>query len=173
MGRSRIGYFHIIPRGRRARPRLRALRAASARFRVKLAEQDKEGAAAASERAWNALSSLFDILRNEQDHGHLGDQFMAEPTGSLVKDVSAAEQKAMIARAAIDRSHPSFSPIGLREVLNKIAHYDTNAATFRVDRRGAHYLLLGGEDQRKRRWVMEVLVARLHRNASIAVAAIK
>ncbi|RYY09332.1 MAG: hypothetical protein EON55_18590 [Alphaproteobacteria bacterium] len=79
----------------------------------------------------------------------------------------------MIARAAIDRSHPSFSPIGLREVLNKIAHYDTNAATFRVDRRGAHYLLLGGEDQRKRRWVMEVLVARLHRNASIAVAAIK
>jgi hypothetical protein len=173
VGRSRIGYFQVIPRGRRATPHLRALRTASARFKLKLADRDEEGAEAASERAWNALSSLFDILRNEQDQQHLADQFMAEETGYLVKNVSSAEREAMIAAARIDRSHPGFAKIGLRDVLNKIAHHDTRAATFRVDGRGAHYLLLGGEDQKKRRWVMQVLVTRLYKNASRAVAAIK
>jgi hypothetical protein len=126
----------------------------------------------ASTRAWDALAAIFEILRGEQDDGYLADSYMRVPTGVLVERVTAAEQTAMIDAARIDKGHARCGPLTLREALNKIAHYNSGVATFRVDRRGAHYLVLGGSRNR-RRWVAEILVAQLCRNAAAAAVAIR
>ena len=172
MGRSRIGYFQVIPRGRRVRPIVRTLRQASKRFKAQHDAGDTSGMAASSERAWNALASLFEMLRNEQDQGRLDHRYMLEATGWQIDGVSAAEQAAMVARGRIDRTHPGYERVGLRTALNRAAHHDTAVTGYRVDGRGAHYLVLGGA-YRRRRWVAEILVSTLCRNASIAAAAIR
>jgi hypothetical protein len=124
-----------------------------------------------STQAWESMTSLFEVLRNEQDHGHLGASFMMRPTAFIVEDLTQNEQREMISRCKIDRSHLGYSALNLRNTLNKIAHYDTATATFRVDGRGSHYLILGGSF-RGSCWIAEILVSKLCKNAAAAVKAI-
>ncbi len=128
--------------------------------------------AATSALAWEALIHLFEGLRNEEDHGHLNRADMHKVTGVITDDVSAAEKQTMIAAKKIDRSHQSCKPMELRVALNKIAHHNIADTTFRVDGRGAHYLVLGGTFYNKH-WVAEVLVSELHRNAAAAARALR
>lgn len=165
-------HFEIIPRGRRLRPHLATIRRASIQFRKSLASEDVDGQGRASTRAWDALAAMFEILRGEQDDGHLDASYMDVSTGLLVNDITGAEQHGMIKNRAIDRRHAACSSLSLREALSKIAHYRSSEATFRVDGRGAHYLVLGGR-HRRQRWVAEILVSRLHTNAAAAAAAIR
>lgn len=167
-----VGRFEIVPRGRRAKPHLATIRKSSTLFKNSLAANDADGMRRASARAWDALAATFEILRGEQDDGYLAGSYMQVPTGIFINDATAIEQNDMIGSARVDKAHPLCSPLSLREALNKIAHYKSFDATFRVDRRGAHDLVLGGS-RNGRRWVAEILVSRLCRNASAAVAAIQ
>lgn len=171
MGRS-VGHFEIIPRGGRARPHLATIRRSSKCFRQSLSADDAAGMQQASVRAWDALAATFEILRGEQDDGYLADSDMQVPTGFLFEGVSTAEQTAMIVARKIDMSDSRCGQLTLREALNKIAHYRSADATFRVDRRGAHYLVLGG-NRNGRHWIAEILVSRLCHNALVAAAAIQ
>ncbi len=161
--------FHlmVVARATRVRPALRTIRNASKRFKVQLAGGDIAGMQETSRRAWNALTIVFEVLRNEQDHGNLDRSYMAEPTGFIVSDVTIADQQEMITKKKLDRSHPRFSSLDLRQALNKIAHHRTDVSTFRVDRRGAHYIVLGGVHQNKH-WIVEILISRLCKNAAVA-----
>ena len=167
-----VAHFQIIPRGQRARPILRTIRLASKKFKAQVAAGDIAGMRATSERAWNALTNLFEILRNEQDQGNLDKIFMDTPTGFIVDGISRQKQISMIAADRLDRSHTSCRPISLRDALNKIAHYNTTTSTFRIDGRGAHFLVLGGILHEKR-WVAEILVSTLTKKAAIALRAIR
>ena len=167
-----VGHFEIIPRGKRAKRHLDAIRRSSKIFKQGLVAGDVAGMQRASARAWDALAAMFEILRGEQDDGYLADSYMQVPTGFLVEGVTAAEQTAMINAARIDKAHGRCGPLTLREALNKIAHYRSGVATFRVDRRGAHYLVLGGS-RSGRHWVAEILVTKLCRNAATAAEAIR
>lgn len=171
MGR-RVGHFEIIPRGRRAKRHLAVIRRSSKAFKQSLAVGDAAGMQRASIRAWDALAATFEILRGEQDDGHLADDHMQVATGLLIEGATAAEQASMISAARIDRAHKRCVMLTLREALNKIAHYRAGVATFRVDGRGAHYLVLGGS-RSGRHWVAEILVTKLCRNAAIAADAIR
>jgi hypothetical protein len=163
--------FIVVARATRVWPALRTVRNASHRFKDELSRDDNSGMQETSRRAWDALTNVFEVLRNEQDHGNLAQCYMVEPTGFIVSDVTAADQQAMIAGKKIDRSHHSFSSMGLRDALNKIAHHNTALSTFRVDRRGAHYIILGGS-HRNKRWVAEILISKLCKNAAAAARAI-
>jgi hypothetical protein len=154
------------------KPVIRSVQLASKRFKALAAAQDQAGMALCSEFAWNSLASLFEMLRNEEDQNRLDRRFMSEPTAYLVNGASATEQAKMIAARKIDRSHLGFKRIGLRDALNKIAHHDTERATYRIDGRGAHYMVLGGTHQR-RQWVAEILISVLCQNAAAAAAAIR
>ena len=171
MGRY-VGHFKIIPRGTRAKPHLAAIRRSSKIFKQSLTAGDAAAMQRASARAWDALAATFEILRGEQDDGFLADSYMRVPTGFLIEGATAAEQAAMIGAARIDKAHARCGPLALREALNKIAHYRYGVATFRVDRRGAHYLVLGGS-RNGRHWIAEILVTQLCRNATAAAAAIR
>jgi hypothetical protein len=113
------------------------------------------------------MTKLFEILRGEQDDGHLAAAWMNVDTSFIVELNSAADQQEMLFLKKIDRAQSK--SLSLRNTLNKIAHYKT--ATFRVDGRNAHYLLLGGVYNNKH-WVAEILVSRLCKNAAMAIQAI-
>jgi hypothetical protein len=174
MNRHLIAHFEVIPRARRARHLVPTIRRCSRRFKKSHAVSDEVAMSAASEEAWAAMTALFDVLRNEHDHGHLPGAFMQTVTAMLVRDVTSIERMKMISERKLDRKHPNIKSISLRDILNKIAHYDANFATYRLDGRRAHYLILSGPDQNlnKGPWVAEVLVSRLCRNAHAAVKAI-
>jgi hypothetical protein len=121
----------------------------------------------ASQQAWDAMTQLFEILRGEQDTGHLAAAPMNADTAFIANGISIIEQQQMLSLKKIDRTRST--NLSLRNTLNKIAHYDR--ATFRVDKRNAHYLLLAGIYQNKH-WVAEILVSKLCRNAAIAIQAI-
>lgn len=125
----------------------------------------------ASETAWNSLSTVFEALRNEQDQGRLDRFFMDQPVGVIVNDVTLEEQRTMIAARKVDRSHSELTRMNLRDALNKIAHHDPVLSTYRVDGRGAHYLVLGAS-YRNKKWVAEVLVSTLVKRAESAAKAI-
>ena len=144
------------------------IQSCSKQFKHCVKNADLSGMEKASKAAWEAMTNLFDVLRNEQDHGHLSASCMNASTGHIVKPLSLQEQNAMIAAGRINKEHLGFGALTLREALNKIAHYDTNLATFRVDGRGAHYLVLGGK-QGSAGWIVEILVSRLCKNAATAV----
>lgn len=171
MGRH-VGHFEIIPRGRRVKPHLAAIRRSSKLFKQSLAAGDAVGMTRASARAWDALAALFEILRGEQDDGYLADSYMQVPTGLLIDGATSAEQVTMIDAARVDRTDARCMSLTLREALNKIAHYRSGVATYRVDGRGAHYLVIGGR-RNGRRWIAEILVTRLCRNAANAANAIR
>ena len=167
-----VGHFQVIPRRLRARDLVPTIRDCSMRFKAQVATNDFSKMSITSERAWNAMVKLFEILRNEQDHGNLDRSFMDQPTAYLTKNVTEAEQQAMILeKEKLDKTHPSCTTISLREALNKIAHYDTALASYRIDGRAAHYLVLGGK-LGNNLWVVEILVSRLCKNSATAIKAI-
>jgi hypothetical protein len=125
-----------------------------------------------SERGWNALAALVEILRGEDDEGYIPGAFMQRTVGRLAEPVTTGERAAMIAAARVNRMHFASKPLTLREALNKLIHYDSASATFRVDGRGAHYLVLGGARQ-KRQWVAELLIAEMSRSMGAAARAIR
>ncbi len=126
---------------------------------------------ATSQRAWDALTNLFEILRNEQDHGYLADVHMAVPVGLLVRSATAQKRSDMIAARRIDRNHPTCAALSLRDALNKVAHYDGSKSTYRIDGRGAHYLVLSGRHGNAN-WVAEFLVSKLCAASAKATRAI-
>lgn len=113
------------------------------------------------------MTKLFEILRGEQDAGRLAAAPMNAATALIVNGVSITEQQKMLFLKKIDRTRST--TLGLRNVLNKIAHYEM--ATFRVDKRNAHYLLLAGTYNGKP-WIVEILVSRLCSNSAAAIKAI-
>jgi hypothetical protein len=168
---SNIFYFQIVPRRSRAEHLVPTIRRCSKQFRAALAVGDVRKMEESSKAAWDAMVNLFEILRGEQDDGNLANGPMSVSTAVIVNQVSATEQQDMISAGKIDRVHASFGCLSLQDTLNKIAHYNISTATFRVDGRGSHYLLLGGKYQGKH-WVAEILVSRLCKNAAAAVRAI-
>lgn len=131
-------HFQYIPRRNRAIGLVPIIRRCSKRFRDSVAAADEKKQSAASEDAWNAMTKLFEILRGEQDEGHLAAAWMNVDTAIIAELNSAAEQQKMLSLKKIDRAQSK--ALSLRNTLNKIAHYKT--ATFRMDGRNAHYLLL-------------------------------
>lgn len=160
-------YFRQIPRRYRAKGLVPTIRRCSKRFRNAVAAGDEKKQDAASEDAWNAMTKLFEILRGEQDDGHLPDPLMNAGTALIADGISSTDQQRMLSQKKIDRARST--TLSLRNTLNKIAHYKT--ANFRIDGRNAHYLLLGGEHNNKR-WVAEILVSKLCNNATAAIQAI-
>lgn len=167
-----VGHFRIIPRKTRVLPNIASVKDASKRFKVAEAAGDTAAMDALSDKAWNALTAIFEALRNEQDQGRLARSYMMEATGHIANHVSSSEQQAMIAARKLDLSHPSLRRMTLRDALNKVAHHDTTFTTYRLDGRGAHYLILGGSHQ-NRNWVAEVLVSTLVKHARKAAKAIR
>lgn len=160
-------YFHYIPRRDRAKGLVPRLRRSSKRFRKALIAGDEKAQQAASKDAWNVMTKLFEILRGEQDNGHLDASVMQVHTGIIAENISRADQAGMLLRKKIDRTRST--SLSLRNTLNKLAHYKT--ASFRVDGRNAHYLLLRGQ-RRGEYWAAEILVSTLCKNAATAIQAI-
>lgn len=151
------------------------LRACSTRFRKAVAAGDARGMAKESDRALALMTSLFDLLRGEHDAERLHDSWMEQVSGFLAKDLAPAERLAMIRDAKLDRAHSHYAPMTLRDALNKIAHCDAARSTYRIDGRGAHYLVLSGPDQKpdkKGPWVAEILISTLCRNAAAAIGSL-
>lgn len=171
MGRRATTGFIVMRRATRLEGLIPTIRSSSALFKKALLTGDSQKAEAASKRAWEAMVQLFEGLRNEQEDGYLAAGSMDVPTGWLASRLSLAEQRSMISAARIDHHHPNFGAMPLRVALNKIAHFRFDAATYRVDGRGAHYLVLGGT-QSGQRWVAQILVSQLCRNSSAAIQAI-
>lgn len=160
MSGRHVFHFEIIRRGRRAWPALRTIRRSSNQFKIAVSTGDQAKMEATSQRAWDSLTNLFEVLRNEQDHGYLADVHMAVPVGLLVSSATAQERGDMIAARRLDRNHPTCGDLSLRDALNKVAHYDGSKSTYRIDRRGAHYLVLSGRLGNSN-WVAEFLVSKL------------
>lgn len=163
--------FEVMQRRRRAGELVPQIRECSERFKDAVAARDTDGMFKTSKAAWEAMTNLFDVLRNEQDHGNLAAPHMNKPAGFMADSVTVVEQEMMIAACRLDATHPGFVPLSLRNALNKIAHYDAATATYRISRGGAHYLILGGS-QSGRLWVAEILVSKLCKRAASALAAI-
>lgn len=162
----------MIPRSRRARAAISAIRHQSRQFRQAVAAKDALRIESVSGGAWDALTNLFETLRNEHDHGYLDRSHLMQSVGLLVEPATRQEQVGMQAARRVDRSHSSCAPLTLIEALNKLGHYDTAQSTYRIDGRGAHYLILGGR-RGSRKWVAEILVSRLCDEASTAAKAIR
>jgi hypothetical protein len=165
--------FQIISRRWKARHLAPRVMRCSARFRAAWAYNDLQAAKQASKLAWNALNDLALRLRNEQDQQRLAAAFMAVDVGILASRLTPRERAEMIRNRGVDRHHANCAPLSLRDACNKIAHHDTAHSAFRIDGRGAHYIVLSGPDQNPTRgpWVAEMLVSRFCSQASKAVAA--
>src|SRR4051794_38111407 len=120
MSRAYIGHFQVIPRKRRARNLVPTIRRASKKFKGHLAGGNSPGMESTSKEAWDAMTQLFEVLRNEQDHGNLSDALMDESTALLANNLSGSEQQAMILAKKLNRSNPTLTPLSLRNTLNKI-----------------------------------------------------
>lgn len=160
-------YFQPIPRWHRAKGLVPAIRHCSTRFKRAVAAGDDVKIELVSQQAWDLMTKLFEILRGEQDAGHLAAAPMNAATALIINRVSITEQQKMLSLKKIDRTRST--TLGLRDALNKIAHY--KKATFRVDKRNAHYLLLAGTYNGKP-WIVEILVSRLCSNSAAAIKAI-
>lgn len=165
-------YFKVIPRSRRAREAIRTIRRRSRLFKKAAADCDTARMDAISTSAWDALTVLFETLRNEHDHRYLDPAYLANRVGFLIQPATLQDQASMAAARKINRSHANCRPLILHQALNKLGHYDGAISTYRIDGRGAHYLLLGGRQNREH-WIAEILVSRLCREASWAAKAIR
>lgn len=147
------------------------LKACSARFRKAVAAGDRAVMERESDLALSLMTSIIDLLRNEQDAKRLDSYLMNTPSGLLIKNATSAERLTMIQSARLDRSHSHCNELSLREALNKIAHCDAAHSTYRIDGRGAHYIILSGPDQNEKKgpWVAEILISKLCRNANAAM----
>lgn len=160
-------HFERVPRRKRAKGLVPRIRRCSKRFKAAIALGDAPAASKASADAWTAMTNLFEILRGEQDAGYLTGDMMAVETGLIADGLSTGDQQRMMTTKRIDRSLSV--GLSLREACNKLAHYSD--ATYRVDGRNAHYLVLAGV-YRNKNWVAEILVARLCKNAATAIRSI-
>lgn len=172
MNRRHTLGFEITPRARRADELVPKILNRSRAFKVALAAGDAAQVSKVSREAWDLLSNLFEILRNEEDQGRLDHPYMRLDTGYAVTGLTQVEMAQMISDQRIDRNHAGFGPLSLRDCLNKVAHFDTAYATFRVDGRGAHYLILGGV-YRRQPWLAEILVSKLCTSSRTAVKALR
>lgn len=172
MNQRFLARFEIIPRAHRATDLVPRIRALSKAFKIALLAGDQGEAERISEQAWNLLGNLFEILRNEEDQGRLDGSYMHLDTGHIVNGLSAEESREMILARRIDRRHSRCANLSLRNCLNKVAHFDSIAATYRIDGRGAHYLVLGGKFHGQN-WVAEILVSKLCDRSQRAVQAIR
>ena len=164
-------HFEVVPRGQRAQDLVPTIRRCSISFKAAHDSQDRGGMETSSREAGNAISLLFETLRGAQDDNKLADSYMSEDTGYVINNLDLQDQLNMISRRRLDRNHTNIATIGLRDALNKFAHYDEGLVAFRIDSRGAHYIILGGRHGRSR-WVSEILVSKLCKNAAAAVKAI-
>jgi hypothetical protein len=167
-----VMHFQIIERSRRAQKAISLIRRRSKQFKQAVAANDGARMEKVSEDAWNSLTNLFETLRNQRDHGYLDSSDLADAVGLLIEPVTQQEQANMAEACKINRLHTSCRPLSLAEALNKLGHYNADLSTYRIDGRGAHFLVLGG-CRRSRNWVAEVLVSRLCSKATIAVKAIR
>lgn len=117
-------------------------------------------------------TNLFETLRNERDHRYLDPSDLTDTVGLLIEPANQQEQADMVAAHKVDRSHANCGPLTLGGALNKLGHYNAVLSTYRIDGRGAHYLVLGGR-RGKRNWVAELLVSRLCKKAATAAKAIR
>lgn len=166
-----VGHFIVVSGRRKAKGLVSALRHHSSQFKIHYANQDAKRMVETSAKAWKVMVQIFDVLRNEQDHQRLARNQTDLDTGFIATDVTLAERTAMILNKRLDKLHTRYRRMNLRDALNKIAHHNTECTTFRIDGRGAHYLILGGTHQGKH-WVAEILVAKFCTNASAAVRAL-
>ncbi len=165
-------HFEVIPRSRRAREAIRDIRLRSKLFKRAAAVGDSARMEAVSGGAWDALTKLFETLRNEHDHRYLDAVHLQSQVGLLIQHLTSQEQVSMSASKRIDRLHPSCRPLTLHQALNKLGHYDGATSTYRVDGRGAHYIVLGGR-QHQQNWIAEILISRLCKEAASAANAIR
>ena len=146
-----VGHFQIIPRSRRTREAIGTIRRRSKQFKLALAAGDTRRIEVVSSGAWDALTVLFETLRNERDHRYLDASELAGAVGLLIEPVTQQEQADMKAAHKLDRSHSGCGLLSLAEALNKLGHYNTEVSTYRIDGRGAHYVVLGWRRERRSR----------------------
>ena len=175
MGRT-VGHFQIIPRKKRVVEAERKLRHWSKLFRMALADGDERCTEQISDSAWKALLTLFEGLRNERDHGYLDRSDLQQPVGWIIAPASSTEQLRAHSERKLDRGHSAWSPLPLEDALNKLAHYDEDLSTYRVDGRNAHYLVLCGKRRGgggTQNWIAEILVSKLCREVRVAARGIR
>lgn len=167
-----VGHFQIISRSRRTREAIGTIRRRSKQFKLALAAGDITRIEAVSSGAWDALTVLFETLRNERDYRYLDASELRGAVGLLIEPVTQQEQADMKAAHKLDRSHSGCGPLSLGEALNKLGHYNTEVSTYRIDGRGAHFVVLGGR-RGHQHWIAEILISRLCKEAAVAAKAIR
>lgn len=175
MGRT-VGHFEIIPRKKRVIEAERKVRHWSKLFRKAVADGDRGRAEQISDSAWNALLTLFEGLRNERDHRFLDRGDLQQSVGWIISSASRADQVRAYNERKIDCRHSAYSPLSLEDALNKLAHYDEDLSTYRVDGRNAHYVVLCGRRRVRegtQNWVAEILVSKLCSEVRVAARAVR
>ena len=167
-----VRYFKVIPRSLRARKAINAIRVRSSQFKKALRQNDEQRQDQAAEAAWSSMTQLFECLRNERDYKYLDASELQRPVGLIVERVEQNALSAMVARTRLDRHHPDCKPLTQNDALNKLAHYDESNTTYRIDGRGAHFLLLVGS-RHGHKWIAEFLVSRLCQSAAEAAKTIR
>lgn len=155
-------HFEVVRRDRAFNKRyVRRLKEQSRRFRQHIGDGNSASAATVSQNAWNTLRAMSIAIRTEEDSGVITSAMMPANTGWIAIDLSAPDLNAMMSGAMLDRKHANAKLMPLRECLNKIVHHE--ASTYRIDGRGAHFILLAGpaQNQNKGPWVAEFSIARL------------
>lgn len=149
-------------RGGPAKNLVSQLRLYSKQFKAHAKDSDRQMMDEVSQQAWEVMVALFNLLRNEQDSGRLAASHMNINTAMLANNLKIAEKDEMLKKKKIDRGHPNFTPMSLRNTLNKIAHHETTEYDYRIVR-GAHYLILTGPDQSRNNgpWVAEIHLTKL------------
>lgn len=135
------------------------LRYYSKEFRRHVADGNSIMMSEMSNQAWGVIQALAFAIRGAQDAGRLS-LTVCPNTGSVVKDATIADATAMIANAKVDKKHPNFGSLALRDCFNKLIHAEH--ATYRIDGRGSHFQITSGPDQNPRKgpWVAEIRIAR-------------
>ncbi len=92
MGREFVSRFEVIPRRTRAQDLVPLIRRCSRRFKIHVAAGDTRAMESTSREAWDALTNLFEVLRNEQDQGRLPSTFMNPPTAYFANEQDCPPQ---------------------------------------------------------------------------------
>lgn len=157
-----IGHFKILPFTQTANGKtVQRLRKCSMRFKKALADGDAAAQNIVSRDAWSTMHDLTLLIRKAEDDGAALSSVMPIDTGWIAENLLPADRTSMMLHEKVSRRHPKTKRCALRKCLNKLAHAE--ASTFRVDGRGAHYLVLTGPDQSasKGPWVCEFNVNTL------------
>lgn len=167
---SYIGHFEILPFTRTGNGKaVQRLRKCSQRFKRALAANDAENLAQVSRDAWEAMHDLTLSVRKAEDKGAISSGVMPSDTGWIADNPTPPEHQAMMVQKKVDRRHIGAERCSLRKCLNKLAH--ATGSTYRVDGRGAHYLVLTGPNQAasKGPWVCEFNVNTLAKHCELVL----